>query len=447
MKLALLGGGGFRVPLVYGALLARMGRLGLDEVTLYDISETRLARIAPVLEGLEQEHGERLVVRPTTVLDEALEGADFVFCAIRPGRLEGRAVDERVPLEAGVVGQETIGPGGICLALRTVPVVVELAEAVAKRAPGAWFVNFTNPAGLVTEAIREVIGGRALGICDSPRALCRRVAGALGRSPDELWFDYFGLNHLGWLRGVYDGDDDLLPGLLADDELVESFEEGKLFGAEWLRSLGMIPSEYLYFHYFAADTVDALRTGAPSRGEFLLRQQADFYAANGATPEEALAAWRNARRERDRTYFAEVRAAAGVATSDDSWEDVGGYEAEAIAVVEAIAGNENRVLILDTANRSSLPFLDENAVVEVPCVVGRAGAIPSAVGDVPAHARALIETIKDVERTTIRAAREGSRTLAVRALALHPLVPSVNVARRIFSEYGERHEAIAGRFS
>jgi 6-phospho-beta-glucosidase len=447
MKLALLGGGGFRVPMVYGALLTRAGRLGLDEITLYDVSETRLARIAPVLEGLERELGERLVVRPTTVLDEALEGADFVFCAIRPGRLEGRAVDERVPLEAGVVGQETIGPGGICLALRTVPVIVELAEAVARRAPGAWFVNFTNPAGLVTEAIREVIGGRALGICDSPRALCRRVAAALGRSPDELWFDYFGLNHLGWLRGVYDGDGDLLPGLLADDELVESFEEGKLFGAEWLRSLGMIPNEYLYFHYFAADTVEALRTGAPSRGEFLLRQQADFYAANGATPEEALAAWRNARRERDRTYFAEVRAAAGLPAADDTWEDLGGYEAEAIAVVEAIAGNEDRVLILDTANRGSLPFLDESAVVEVPCVVGRAGAIPTAVGDVPAHARALIETMKDVERTTIRAALEGSRTLAVRALALHPLVPSVNVARRIFSEYGERHDAIAGQFS
>jgi 6-phospho-beta-glucosidase len=447
MKIALLGGGGFRVPMVYGALLKRAGLLGLDEITLYDLSETRLARIAPVLEGLERELGERLLVRSTTALDEALEGADFVFCAIRPGRLEGRAVDERVPLEAGVVGQETIGPGGICLALRTVPVIVELAEAVAKRAPGAWFINFTNPAGLVTEAIREVIGDRALGICDSPRALCRRVAEALDRSPAELWFDYFGLNHLGWLRGVYDGDSDLLPGLLADVELLESFEEGKLFGAEWLRSLGMIPNEYLYFHYFAADTVEALSTGAPSRGEFLLRQQADFYAgANGATPEEALAAWRDARRERDRTYFAEVRAAAGLA-ADDSSEDLGGYEAEAIAVVEAIAGNEDRVLILDTANRSSLPFLDESAVVEVPCVVGRAGAIPTAVGDVPAHARALIETIKDVERTAIRAALEGSRSLAVRALALHPLVPSVNVARRIFSEYDERHEAIAGRFS
>ena len=173
--------------------------------------------------------------------------------------------------------------------------MVELAEAVRSRAPGAWFVSFTNPAGLVTEALQEVLGARAIGICDSPRALCRRVAGALGRSPGELWFDYFGLNHLGWLRGVYDGDRDLLLDLLADDELLESFEEGRLFGAEWLRSLGLVPNEYLYFHYFAADTVEALREGMPSRAEFLLGRQADFYAADGATPEEALADWRRTR--------------------------------------------------------------------------------------------------------------------------------------------------------
>jgi 6-phospho-beta-glucosidase len=446
VKIALLGGGGFRVPMVYSALLRCARGLGLDEVTLYDVSEPRLAHIAPVLKGLEEERGERLVFRPTTVLEDALEGADFVFCAIRPGQLEGRVVDERVALDAGLVGQETMGPGGICMALRTVPVMVELAHAVAERAPRAWFVNFTNPAGLVTEAIQEVLGGRAVGICDTPTSLCRRVAAALGRPQEELWFDYFGLNHLGWLRGVHDGERDLLPDLLADDERLESFEEGALFGADWLRTLGMIPNEYLYFLYFASDTVEALRDGGASRGELLLRQQTAFYAGNGHTAAEALAAWRAARRERDRTYFAEARSAAGLPEHEDEPDEVDGYEAEAIAVVQAIAGNEGRVLILDTANRSSLPFLDERAVVEVPSVVGRGGAIPTAVGEVPDHARALIETIKAVERTTIRAALEESSALAVKALALHPLVPSVNVARTIFEQYATRQPDLAGRF-
>ncbi len=324
--------------------------------------------------------------------------------------------------------------------------MLELARAVAERAPQAWFVNFTNPAGLVTEAIQDSLGGRVVGICDSPAGLCRRVAAALDRRPEELWFDYFGLNHLGWLRGVHDGERDLLPELLADDERLESFEEGRLFGGEWLRSLGMIPNEYLFFHYFSSDTVGALRSGLESRGAFLLHQQAEFYGANGRTPDEALEAWRATRREREETYFEEARAALGMSAPTESWEDVGGYEGQAIAVVEAIAFNERRVLILNTANRSSLPFLDERAVVEVPCVVGSAGIVPVAVGDVPAHARALIEAIKDVERTTIEAALTGSRELAVKALALHPLVPSVNTARRIFDAYAGRQAELAGLF-
>jgi len=326
MKIAVLGGGGFRVPMVYGALLARAERLGIEQVALYDLEEGRLAQIAPVLEGLERERGTRLAFSSTTRLDDALDGADFVFCAIRVGNLEGRVVDERVPLLEGVVGQETTGPGGLCFALRTVPVMVDVARRVAERAPQAWFVNFTNPAGLVTEAIRAELGDRAVGICDSPAGLCRRVAAALGRRPEELWFDYFGLNHLGWLRGVYDGERDLLPGLLADDELLSSFEEGRLFGGEWLRSLGMIPNEYLFFYYFASDTVRALRSALQSRAEFLLRQQSAFYGENGRTPEAALEAWRATRREREETYFAEVHAAAGISAPDDDWEDVGGYE-------------------------------------------------------------------------------------------------------------------------
>ena len=434
MKLAIIGGGGFRVPLIYGALLERRP---FDEIVLHDVDAERLDRISLVLDGQAAEHGDKAPFRTTTDLDDALEGADFVFVAIRVGGLEGRAIDEGVPLGHGVLGQETTGPGGICFALRTIPAMLDLAERVP---PNAWVVNFTNPAGMVTEALQQVLGDRAIGICDSPSALCRRVAAALREPPERLSFDYFGLNHLGWLKAVHDGTGDRLPELLASDA---TFEEVELFGAEWLRSLGMVPNEYLYYFYFADDTVAAL--GERPRGAYLLEQQAGFYASEGDTPERALARWRAAKDERDRTYMAEARdGAEGHSHAED---EPGGYEAEALAVVEAIAANAGAVRILNVANRSALPFLDERAVVEVPCVVSSAGARPLAVGPVPDHARALIETIKAVERATIEAAVTGSSALAVTALALHPLVPSVKAAKAIFAGYRERLPALEERFA
>jgi 6-phospho-beta-glucosidase len=446
VKLTIVGGGGFRVPLVYGALLNKRERLPFDEVVLHDLDEDRMERMATVLHGLAQERGEELPFRATTDLDDAVEGADFVFSAIRVGRLEGRVVDESVPLSIGVLGQETTGPGGICFALRTIPAMVRLAETIAEKAPNAWLINFTNPAGMVTEAAQQVLGDRVVGICDSPSGLCRRVARALGLHPEQMWFDYFGLNHLGWLKGAHDAERDRLPELLADDATLGSFEEGRLFGGEWLRALGMIPNEYLYYFYYAADTVNAIRSGAASRGYFLLEQQRAFYAQNGQDAAAALAAWRATRHDRERTYMAEARSAAGDA-SDHDHDANAGYESEAMAVLEAIALNSRAVLILNAANRSSLPFLDERAVVEVPCVVGRSGPVPIALGAVPAHARSLVEMMKDVERTTIDAALLGSRELAVKALSLHPLVPSVTTAREIFDGYRRRLPALQEAFA
>ncbi len=258
-----------------------------------------------------------------------------------------------------------------------------------------------------------------------------------------MWFDYFGLNHLGWLRAAHDADTDRLPELLADDGKLESFEEGRLFGGDWLRALGMIPNEYLYYFYFHADAVESIRKGVP-RGAQLLESQAAFYARNG---DDALAEWRATRAERDRTYMAAERLAAGVEADHDDGGDGGGYEGEAMAVVEAIANNTRAIMILNTANRSALPFLDERAVVEVPCIVGRTGPVPVAVGSVPAHAQALMTAIKDVERTTIQAAQTGSADLAIRALALHPLVPSVQTARDIFAGYRAQLPELEERFA
>lgn len=434
MKLALLGGGGFRTPAIYRALAEGSTRTHYDAVVLYDVDRARLDRIGAVLTGMDERFGHNVAMTTTTRLDEAVDGADVVYCAVRVNGLAGRLLDETAALAEGAIGQETTGAGGITFALRTVPVVTEIAEVVARRAPEAMFINFTNPVGLVTEAARRVLGDRVVGICDAPLGLCRRVAAALGRDPDALWFDYFGINHLGWLRAVLDHGHDLLPSLLDDDACLLTFEEGRLFGPDWLRSVGMIPNEYLYYYDFANEALAGMQAGRV-RAEFLQRQQDTFYAGGG-TPAEALEAWEAALHEREGSYMEEAWSGRddelrGVAAA----RETGGYGRLSLDLVDALNDDGQRVMILNVANRSSLPFLDEEAVVEVPCVVGRGGVIPVAIGAVPMAAQALIVAVRAAERAAIEAALSHSRRLAVHALALHPLVPSVEVASRILARH------------
>ncbi len=434
MKLAILGGGGFRTPVIYRAIACGQTRINYDELVLYDIDATRLGRIEAVLQGLDDTLGAKVPHRTTTRLEDAVEGADVIYCAVRVGGLAGRLVDETVAIEAGAIGQETAGAGGIGFALRTVPVVTEIARVVGRRAPNALFINFTNPVGLVTEAIRRVLGDRVVGICDAPGDLTRRVARALGHKPEELWFDYFGINHLGWVRGVFYQGRDLLPGLLADPERLGSIEEGRLFGADWLRSVGMIPNEYLYYYYFEREALEAMR-GGQVRAKFLGAQQEGFYGAKG-TPRETLELWEKTLAEREGRYMEEAWAG-----REEEREQIvagrepGGYGGLALGLVDALHSDGHAVRILDIANRSSLPFLDAEAVVEVPCVVGRGGIFPVAIGEVPMEAQALILQVRAAERAAIDAALSGSRQLAIKALALNPLVPSVEVATRILDGY------------
>ncbi|MFL5927989.1 MAG: 6-phospho-beta-glucosidase, partial [Gaiellaceae bacterium] len=293
MKLVFVGAGGFRTPGVCEGLYA--SPLAFDEVVLYDPDATRLRRIESVVDGLALERGRTLPLRWTTDRAEALAGADFVLCAIRPGGLAARVLDEQVPLEHGVIGQETTGAGGILFALRTLPALLDLAAEVAERAPQAWFLNFTNPAGLTTEALQQLLGPRVVGICDAPPTMYAGVAEALQVPEEELQFRYFGLNHLAWLGSVRHGERDLLPALLGDDERLARTEEGRLFGGEWLRLLGLLPNEYLVYYYRSREVLDALRESGYGRGAYLLDQQREFYSASHGDPSEALALWRATR--------------------------------------------------------------------------------------------------------------------------------------------------------
>ncbi|MEU4226732.1 6-phospho-beta-glucosidase [Nonomuraea sp. NPDC026600] len=444
MRLTVLGGGGFRVPLVYGALLRDTAKPRVEEVMLYDVSADRLAAIQHVLQQLAAGHDDPPKVLTTTDLDTALREATFVFSAIRVGGLAGRTADERVALELGLLGQETTGPGGIAYGLRTIPVAVRVAERVAAVAPQAWVINFTNPAGMITEAMRSVLGDRVVGICDSPIGLIRRAAAALGLDPARVAPDYVGLNHLGWLRGLSYQGRDVLPDLLADDVALRQVEEARIFGGDWVRTLGALPNEYLYYYYFTRESVAAI--SGQTRGESLLGQQDRFYAAVRERPEQALAEWGRARSERDASYMADTREITDAGERDAADLEAGGYEGIALALMAAIGRGEPSTMILNVRNGSAVPGLPAEAVVEIPCAVDGSGIRPLATRPLPGRFLGLVQQVKAVEQTAIEAAMSGSSRLAVEAFALHPLVDSVGTARRLLDGYRARIPELAAVF-
>ena len=431
MKLAILGGGGFRVPLVYRALLGDKGDPRVTDVALYDPSGERLAVISSVLAQQAAGSPDAPRVRATSSLSDALDGAQFVFSAIRVGGLDGRTRDERIALRHGVLGQETTGAGGIAYGLRTIPIALRIASRVAESCPDAYVINFTNPAGMITEAMQGVLGERVIGICDTPGGLGRRLGAVLGVDATRLQLDYVGLNHLGWMRRVLLDGRDLLPELLADSRL-ETLDEAAIFGVAWLQSLGCIPNEYLYYYYFARDAIASILGQDSTRGEFLLRQQRDFYASATATPGQAFDLWQRASDERSALYMAEAKHGRDV---PEAAPEAAGYEQVALAVMTAIARDEPSTIILNVRNGSALPGLDADAVVELPTVVDAAGARPLPARAPDLHQLGLMQQVKAVERFTIEAALTGSPDAALKAFALHPLVDSVTTARKLLSEY------------
>jgi 6-phospho-beta-glucosidase len=447
VKLCILGGGGFRTPYVYQALLRDTGSPRVTEVALYDIDEDRLRSMTTILEQFAEgfEDAPRLV--PTTSLRSAVEGSDFVFAAIRVGGLEGRRCDEHVALDLGVIGQETTGPGGLAYAIRTVPVMMEVARLVAELAPQAYLMNFTNPAGIITEAMQSVLGDRVLGICDTPSGLGRRVAGMLGLDHTRVQMDYVGLNHLGWMRRVLHNGEDVLPQLLADDDRLGAMEEAKVFGTDWIRTLGVIPNEYLYYYYFNRDAVSRINDSGATRGDFLARTQTDFFTSARTAGSSAADLWRETVDARSASYMAEAKGGeqGAPATHREREADPAhqGYAGVALGVMAAITRNERATMILNVRNGTTITGLPADAVVEVPTMVDANGVHPLSTTQPTLDQLGLMQQVKAVERHTITAAVTGSRDEALLALALHPLVDSVSVARQLLSGYLERIPEVA----
>jgi 6-phospho-beta-glucosidase len=427
MKIAVIGGAGVRTPLLAGGLGG--SDLPLAELALYDVDQERLGLIAPLAEAL----AEGAQVRACSTVEECVEGADFVFTSFRVGGIDARARNEAAALKLGLVGQETTGFAGCAMALATIPEMVRYAREVEQRAHEAWIINFANPVGIVTQAVQAATDAKIVGICDTPTELFEEVARALDLKSAECHFDYFGLNHLGWLREVYHRGRPQMAPLWMDPERLAGLYRTDLFEPDFLVELGLLPTEYGYFYYRTQRAVENLQRAGESRGSTLARLNARLFDDLSKGKGDAAEIYRAYLAERDASYM-QLESGSEEALEPPAAAEVTGYDKIALAVVRAIHFDTSAVLPLDVPNRGNLAILEDDDVVEVPCVVNADGPHALNVPPVPEGVQDLLVRVKEYERLTVQAALGGSSKLVVEALVQNPLVGRRHLAEQLISE-------------
>lgn len=448
MKITILGAGGVRTPLIVAAMARRQERIGLSELALMDVDAERLELIGSLAERLAQSADLRFTMARTTDARAALAGADFVITTFRVGGIASRSLDERIPLRHGVLGQETTGPGGFAMAMRTIPVLLGYLRLMRELCPGAWLINFANPAGLLAEAAVGTGGWpRTVGICDAPATMQRVGAALLGVPADELYLDYFGLNHLGWVKAALHGGRDHLPDFIALIRQLGSLP-GIPFAGDFLARLGMIPNEYLFYYYHSREAVANIRVAGRTRGEQIAAWNAQFFdelrrQRAAGDPEGLQRTYEAYLRRRGNTYMAgetgQSHSPDGLPADLHAAVAGEGYAGVALDLIEGLIGARPGPLILNVPNRGAIRCMDDGDVVEAPAYVGKDMIRPLPVGAIPPGPAGLMQQVKAYERRTIAAATEGSYAGALEALALHPLVQDFGIARVILEEYRKAH--------
>ena len=419
VKVAVIGGASTYTPELIDGLAQLAGRLPVDELVLEDTSADRLEIVGSMSRRMlhRLEWPGRLTT--TTRLDDAVDGASFVLVQLRVGGQAARLVDETLPLRFGTIGQETTGAGGFAKALRTVPVVLDIAERVALRAaPGAWLADFTNPVGIVTQALLDG-GHRALGLCNMGIGSQRRFAAALGVAPDDVQLEHIGLNHLSWTRAIRVNGVDRLDEIL--DRLGDDIAADIGLPVEALRTLHAVPSSYLrYYHRFAG--VLAEQRSSETRAQAVMDIE-----------RRLLAIYRDP----------------NVDTRPELLERRGGayYSLAAARLLASLHDGAGDIQVVDARNDGAVAGLPDDAVVEVSARIDRDGAHPVALAPLAPSMLELVASVKTFERLTIRAALSGDRSDALAALEANPLVGPRIDAAPLLDALLEANRALLPRFS
>jgi 6-phospho-beta-glucosidase len=403
MKVAVVGGGSTYTPELVDGIARLEDQFGVEELVLIDPAEERLELVAGISQRIFSRYGYSGRLTFTTDLDQAVSDAAVVLLQLRVGGQAARAVDESLPLRCGCVGQETTGAGGLAKALRTVPVILQIAERVSRlAAEGAWIIDFTNPVGIVTRALLDH-GHRAVGLCNVAIGNQRTAAKLLGVESAAVALDHVGLNHLTWTRQILVDGQDRLPELLATS--AEDLAGRSGIPPDLLRRLAVWPSYYLRYFYEHDQVVEQQRT-KPSRAEEVAaieRQLLEIYADPGVDEKPALL------QRRGGAYYSEA----------------------AVDLMASLMTDRGDVQVVNLRNDGTLPFLANHAVVEVPAQVGKQGPVPQAAAPVDPLFAGLIAHVSAYEDLALAAAIHGGRERVFRALLAHPLIGQHDLADKL----------------
>lgn len=432
MKITVIGGGSSYTPELVEGLIARHASLPMAELALVDVEAGRekVEIIAALSRRMLDRNGlESVKVSVHFDADEAITGSSFVLTQLRVGQLPARAADERLGLSHKLLGQETTGVGGFAKALRTIPVMLDIARRVERLAPNAWIINFTNPAGIVTEAVSRYSKAKIIGLCNVPVTMHHMIADMLKLPYDDVSLRFAGLNHMVWVHQV------LAAGRDATDEVIEMLCDGEQLSMnnikaipwppELLRALRAIPCPYHRYFWQTRTMLEDELADADSKGtraEQVMKVEASLFKLYAdpnldKKPEELS--------QRGGSFYSEV----------------------AVQLINALHNNLGIEMVVNTANNGAIQGLPDDAVIETNCLIDALGAHPLAFGKLPPLMNGLTQQVKDFERLTIDAAVDGDKQKALLALVANPLVADVNLASALVDEVLTINKAWLPQFS
>ncbi len=453
MKLTVIGGGGGRSMFLAKSIAQRAGKLGIRELVFMDIDHHKLQLFGGMAEHVARLLAPDMRLTLTTDPQSALQGADYVITTMRVGGDRMRAGDEHLALELGVLGQETTGAAGFSFAMRSIPVLSRYCDLVRQYAkPGAKVFNFTNPVGIVSQALRDRGYDFCYGICDAPSGMLHQFAGLYGADSSRIRGELMGLNHLSWFHRIELDGRDIMPELLSS-EAARRHTDLRFFEPDLLEFVGQVPNEYLYYYYYREKAVTNILKAGKTRGDIILDiNRAMQEEMQGLDPREdfdrALAVFSKWHGEREAQYMASET---GIKrnkpwTFDPFEEDDGGYAGVALNFIDIERSGKQGSMILTVPNGDAVDFLYPQDTIEVSCDIDASGCRPHRFEKVDPAQQELIRRVKYYERTGARAILTCSRRLAVDALMMHPLVNSYSLARALTDRFIEHNREYTGEW-